>query len=313
MYPTISLSETGISRTLPPRVAEELYGKKPVNSTTDTPATTPPSSYIVSAQLSKYERDFDELFDSEKASSIIMLLETLPKVTEMRDYLAQEGSVKEPRLSNWTERITQPALTLLRWIISSNRSIICQVNSVPGQEVQDALSSGVRLDDRVTGMENMIQFRFAQGAPDKEQRFVDSLTRMKDKLNPKYPTLFAWHGSAISSWHSIIRSGLDYNQTMNGRAFGNGCYFSQDYSTSAGYSGMRGVETVWPGSVLQISTAMAMAEIVNAPDLFTSHHPHLVVQHVDWIQCRYLFVNKGANIISAENNSSHSATSLNNM
>lgn len=304
MFPTIQLSETGISRTLTPRLTEELYGKKPVTTITHTPATTPPSSYIITAQLSKYERDFDLLPANEKASSIAMLLETLPKVTEMRDYLVQEGSVKEPRLGNWSERITQPALTLLRWIISSNRSIICQVTSVPGQAVQEALNSGVRLDDMVTGMDNMVQFRFAQGAPDKEQRFVDSLKNMQHKLNPKYPTLFAWHGSAISNWHSIIRSGLDYSQTINGRAYGHGCYFSQDFSTSSSYSGLRGMEAAWPGSVLQISTAMAMAEIVNAPNDFTSKAPHLVVQHVDWIQCRYLFVNKAANIASAEDSKS---------
>lgn len=285
-----------------------MYGKKPPTSiTTETPATTPPASYFVTAQLSKYERKFDDLPDSDKASSIAMLLETLPKVTEMREYITREGSVNEPRLSNWSNRITQQALTLLRWIISSNRSVICQVNGVPGQDAEEAVKSGVRLSDKVTGMDSMVQFRFAQGAPDKEQRFVDSLTNMKDKLNPKYPTLFAWHGSAICNWHSIIRAGLDYAQTVNGRAYGHGCYFSQDYNTSAGYSAL-GAGATWPGSVLQISTAMAMAEIVNAPDEFTSKSPHLVVQHVDWIQCRYLFVNKSTNAAANLDNSTQAAS-----
>lgn len=36
--------------------------------------------------------------------------------------------------------------------------------------------------------------------------------------------------------------------------------------------------------------AICLNEIVNAPQEFTSNTPHLVVQHVDWIQCRYLFV-----------------------
>lgn len=39
--------------------------------------------------------------------------------------------------------------------------------------------------------------------------------------------------------------------------------------------------------------AICLNEIVNAPQEFTSATPHLVVQHVDWIQCRYLFVQCG--------------------
>lgn len=49
----------------------------------------------------------------------------------------------------------------------------------------------------------------------------------------------------------------------------------------------------WPGSNLKIVQAICLNEIVNAPDEFTSQNPHLVVQYVDWIQCRYLFVQCG--------------------
>lgn len=38
---------------------------------------------------------------------------------------------------------------------------------------------------------------------------------------------------------------------------------------------------------------MSLNEIVNCPDQFTSSNPFLVVQHIDWIQCRYLFVQSG--------------------
>lgn len=275
----------------PPGNLDENLGKKvAASASAQTPAITPPPSLPIAARLSKYDRQFDKLSDYDKADSIAMLLETLPRVTEMRDYLRKEFNVKEPKLSNWTERVTAPALTLLRWIISSNRSIICQVDGIPGQTEKEVANSGVRLDDKVTGMENYIQFRFAQGAPDKEQRFIDSLSKMQQKLNAKCPTLFAWHGSALQNWHSIIRSGLDYKESINGRAFGNGCYFSQDLNYSLAYAN-RGVEgIVWPKSQLQITTALAMAEIVNAPNEFASKNPHFVVQHVDWIQCRYLFV-----------------------
>lgn len=35
---------------------------------------------------------------------------------------------------------------------------------------------------------------------------------------------------------------------------------------------------------------MSLNEIVNCPAKFVSSSPYLVVQHVDWIQCRYLLV-----------------------
>lgn len=35
---------------------------------------------------------------------------------------------------------------------------------------------------------------------------------------------------------------------------------------------------------------MSLNEIVNCPSQFASNNPYLVVQHIDWIQCRYLFV-----------------------
>lgn len=39
---------------------------------------------------------------------------------------------------------------------------------------------------------------------------------------------------------------------------------------------------------------MSLNEIVNAPTKYLSCHPYLVVQHVDWIQCRYLLVQSAA-------------------
>lgn len=37
-------------------------------------------------------------------------------------------------------------------------------------------------------------------------------------------------------------------------------------------------------------SAMSLNEIVNCPKKFTSSRPYMVVQHVEWIQARYLFV-----------------------
>jgi len=64
-----------------------------------------------------------------------------------------------------------------------------------------------------------------------------------------------------------------------------------DQNISIGYAPAH--STTWPGSELKINSAMSLNEIVNCPTKFQSSSPYLVVQHVDWIQCRYLLVQVG--------------------
>ena len=109
--------------------------------------------------------------------------------------------------------------------------------------------------------------------------------------------MFAWHGSPLQNWHGIVREGLHFKDTLNGRAFGNGVYHSLELLTSLGYSNHyapysdAGMSRIgWPHSHLRLSQALSLNEIVNAPNEFVSRAPHLVVHQLDWIQTRYLFV-----------------------
>ncbi|KAH0359693.1 hypothetical protein KCU89_g19340, partial [Aureobasidium melanogenum] len=137
-------------------------------------------------------------------------------------------------------------------------------------------------------MSNYVQFRFAMGAPDKEARFLKAVKDTAARLKSKYPTLYAWHGSMLQNWHSIIREGLHFNDTLNGRAYGDGVYHSPQYNTSLGYSGMHPTYQgsvpgpyMWPNSGLQISGAIALNEIVNAPEEFVHRTPHYVISQLD--------------------------------
>ncbi|KAE8445158.1 hypothetical protein EG329_013654 [Mollisiaceae sp. DMI_Dod_QoI] len=256
-----------------------------------TPATTPPPAAIVPAKIALYSQKFDDMDDKNKAETIVTLLQTLPSVKDMRTYLTQQSRYSEPSLKAWKERVSPAALGILRWIIASNRSCIVQVDKCPGQDDGDAAMAKIRLDQRVSNVsENWVQFRFAQGSPDKEQRFYNALKEQQDltEINSRYPTIWAWHGSPLQNWHSIIRSGLDFKETLHGRAYGHGVYHAMDQMTSIGYAQQAGC--MWHGSQLRISSAMSLNEIVNCPTKFSSSNPYLVVQHVDWIQCRYLFV-----------------------
>lgn len=177
-----------------------------------TPAATPPpvastdsSLPYQEVQFSIYEQNFDDLSDANKQRSICMLLDTLPSVSDMKDFLHKSGG-QEISLRHWCDRISDAALGILRWIIASNRSCIVQVDSIDGGTKKS--------EERVSGMPNWMQFRFAQGAPDKEERFVRSIRQTTPGM--KYPTLFAWHGSPLPNWHGIVREGLHFQRTDHG-------------------------------------------------------------------------------------------------
>ena len=314
LWPVVKL-EVGIRVPASRQGAIPIYDGRVGAATTPTPASSPkptPTS-LVDADCYLYDQNFDELTNFQKQKCITALLDTLPDVFAMRDYLRSKQQGRDPSLRRWRGQISESALNLLRWIIASNRSCIMQVeksclsssssssNATPPVSSKSQTDSG-NAEDRVSGMDNWMQFRFAQGAPDKEQRFIDCVNQVSAITGNRYPTIFAWHGSPLANWHSIVRQGLNFNETLHGRAFGHGVYMSNNYATSFSYSqslsaahyrggGQSGTgSTSWPNSKLKISNAMSLNEVVNAPESFTSRNPHYVVNEIDWIQTRYLFV-----------------------
>ena len=59
----------------------------------------------------------------------------------------------------------------------------------------------------------------------------------------QYGSVFAFHGSEISNWHSILRNGLynasNTNLMSTGAVFGPGIYLSPDINTSWSYTNVR--------------------------------------------------------------------------
>ncbi|KAF4993285.1 hypothetical protein FGRMN_6552 [Fusarium graminum] len=233
----------------------------------------------VEVTVFKYEQDIDMLKQAERDRALLSMAEGIPSVEEMRDYLTGRPG---RRLNSW-RRMGSSTLGLLNWIVASNRSFIVQDAQILGANPLDA---DMPENNLVGGMKaGWMQFRFAQGSPEKEQLFLKHLTQKR------YPSLFAWHGSPLSNWHSIIRTGLDFSVVAHGRAYGNGVYFSKDFTVSSGYTGGNQVAyNSWGNSVLKITNAISICELVNEPNKFLSTNPHFVVENVDWIQCRYLFI-----------------------
>ena len=252
-----------------------------------TPAATPPTSSLIQGSFTIYNQQFDDLNEGAKRASICAVLETLPSVKQMREYLSSRKQSLD--LEGWVDRISPAARGVLRWIIASNRSCIVQLDGGSDNQTE-GLGPVRKPEQRVQGMGQWMQFRFAQGAPDKEQRFVNSVRDATERLRLEYPTIFAWHGSPLENWHSIVREGLHYKVSAHGRSYGHGCYHAMDAGTSLGYSSVNSGVIGWQQSHLKISSAIALNEIVNAPDEFRSKTPFLVVAQLDWIQTRYLFV-----------------------
>ncbi|KAJ6178430.1 hypothetical protein N7519_008891 [Penicillium mononematosum] len=221
-----------------------------------------------------YDTNLDDLAPVQKQRMISCLLGILPGIGDMKAFI--ESHERGNFLSSWRAVISPAGLDLLRWIVSSNRSFIKQDDDK---------------QHKVAGMSDYVQFRLVQGAADKEQRFINAVNSNSLAQNPNHPTIFAWHGSSVNNWHSILREGFHFKQIVHGRACGHGVYMSNRFYTSMAYTGTSAhFLPMLSESRLKLETVISLNEVVNAPEKFVSHSPHYVVQHLDWIQPRYLFV-----------------------
>jgi len=165
----------------------------------------------------RYEYNFDDLqTDGDKFHIITLLLDLMPSVMEMKKHIEQTST-----LSGW-DRLSPAGLGVLRWVVASCRSSIISVDNPSLPLEGDAAAVLPSTDEpRVPGLDGWVQFRFASGNPDKEARFLAAI-KQEIPSHETYKTLFAWHGSDLGNWHSILRLGLHYEKTTNGRAYGNG-------------------------------------------------------------------------------------------
>ena len=241
--------------------------------------------------LFPFDHDVEGLSIRDKVNIGRLLICTMPPVLEMRKFL-----LRHPQHNLTSYKALSPAaFGLLRWVISSNRSCITLIrkpqpqHDAAGQAATENSSShkaheektptstpgraDLNLESQISAnlqryhidkMDEFYQFRFLQGSPEKERRFISALSNPGIGINSKYPTLFAWHGSNLANWHSIARTGLDFQETHNGRAYGNGVYLSRDYDISACYS---------PFTV----SAVSGAEIYLFCPFHKINHSHLIL------------------------------------
>uniref|UniRef100_H2LJK9 Poly [ADP-ribose] polymerase n=1 Tax=Oryzias latipes TaxID=8090 RepID=H2LJK9_ORYLA len=193
-----------------------------------------------------------------------------------------QGSYSETKKQ--MDKIDPLAHPLLQWILASNRSHIVKLP----------------LNKQLKFMHTPHQFLLISSPPSKEARFQTAR-----KL---YGSTFAFHGSHIENWHSILRKGLvnaSYTKfQLHGAAYGRGIYLSPISSISFGYSellkkynGINKFKQVG-SSICKIScmflqsrnlNCVALCEVITSKDL--QKHGNIWVCPVsDHVCTRFLFV-----------------------
>ncbi|KAI9100001.1 hypothetical protein DFS34DRAFT_693661 [Phlyctochytrium arcticum] len=164
----------------------------------------------------------------------------------------------------------------LRWILCSSRGFIRELT---------------REEDKIQGARpDYIQLKMIMSNPEKEALFVEQRELLTKEKAIK--SLWAFHGSPLSNWHSILRTGLDFERVkiLHGRSYGQGIYHALDSSVSIGYASRR--TGSWPHTSLGVNLCLSLNEIVNCPEKFASISPYLCVPNNSWVQTRFLLVSK---------------------
>lgn len=123
---------------------------------------------------------------------------------------------------------------LLQWIVNSNRTHLAKLPQ----------------EYHIKSMNTDYQYIMLSATPEREETF--------QKLKKQYGSQYAFHGSRVENWHSILRNGLKNasgtNLQLNGAAYGNGIYLSTISSTSFSYSMMSSNLFYNPGQNNTITT-----------------------------------------------------------
>uniref|UniRef100_G3ULJ8 Poly [ADP-ribose] polymerase n=1 Tax=Loxodonta africana TaxID=9785 RepID=G3ULJ8_LOXAF len=143
------------------------------------------------------------------------VMKALDSITSIRE-MTQAPYLEIKKQMDKQDPLAHP---LLQWVISSNRSHIVKLP--------------VNRKQQLKFMHTPHQFLLLSSPPAKESNF-----RAAKKL---FGSTFAFHGSHIENWHSILRNGLvvasNTRLQLHGAMYGSGIYLSPMSSISFGYSG----------------------------------------------------------------------------
>ncbi|XP_012510715.1 PREDICTED: poly [ADP-ribose] polymerase 8 [Propithecus coquereli] len=218
------------------------------------------------------------------------VMKALDSITSIRE-MTQAPYLEIKKQMDKQDPLAHP---LLQWELDSSRSHIYFKLMVSWQ---------------LKFMHTPHQFLLLSSPPAKESNF-----RAAKKL---FGSTFAFHGSHIENWHSILRNGLvvasNTRLQLHGAMYGSGIYLSPMSSISFGYSGMNKKQKVSakdePASSSKSSNSsqsqkkgqqsqflqsrnlkcIALCEVITSPDLH-KHGEIWVVPNTDHVCTRFFFV-----------------------
>jgi len=209
-------------------------------------------------------------------TKLLNLMPSVEQMTQAADFSTMKDSL---------DHAHPYCFPLLQWLINSNRSHIVQ------------LSEGRHIKSMVTKN----QYLLLSAPPEKEHRFRE--------LKSQHGSTFAFHGSSIENWHSILRKGLvnasGSKLQVNGAAYGAGIYLSPDAAVSFGYSRMHATTTNTKTGGNRFLNAdnincIAICEVIDK-DIRKSGDIW-VQPNEDYVVTRFFFVYTGHNIGNANQN-----------
>uniref|UniRef100_A0AAY4BPS4 Poly [ADP-ribose] polymerase n=1 Tax=Denticeps clupeoides TaxID=299321 RepID=A0AAY4BPS4_9TELE len=223
------------------------------------------------------------------------VMRALNSLTSIRE-MSQASYLEIKRQMDKHDPLAHP---LLQWIISSNRSHIVKLP----------------VTRQLKFMHTPHQFLLLSSPPAKESNF-----RAAKK---HFSSTFAFHGSHIENWHSILRNGLvvasNTRLQLHGAIYGSGIYLSPLSSISFGYSGMNKKQQKVTSKDESVQTreklhhvsrlilpavtncqqpqflqsknlkCIALCEVITSPDLH-KHGDIWVVPNTDHVCTRFFFV-----------------------
>jgi poly [ADP-ribose] polymerase 6/8 len=208
--------------------------------------------------------------DEPDVAKVMQVINHIPPVKDMLEYKNSSD------LKDALNAIDPLCFPLLRWIITSNRT---HLEMLP-------------VESQISAMGTPHQFILRSATPEKEKAYLAE--------KAKHGFFPAFHGSAFSNWHCILRMGLkNYSNTEMmscGAAYGAGIYMATNSSTSFGYAG---TTTGWKSSsiVSGSGVGLAVCEVVNAG--YTAN-PYYVVPEENHVNTRLLFVYSGSGGVGVE-------------
>mmetsp|Transcript_11550 Transcript_11550/g.11607 ORF Transcript_11550/g.11607 Transcript_11550/m.11607 type:complete len:696 (-) Transcript_11550:31-2118(-) len=222
--------------------------------------------------LSKGSVTYSADMDSNKdIGTLQQIYRALPNPSALLELSHDENTLREVLTTMLGENGTL-GYKIMRYIVATNRLMLVNLTG----------------NNRIKQLDKIQQYFVTNHPAEAERAF-----QAKKKQNGSF---FAFHGSAIENWYSILRNGIrnlsNTHMMTCGAAYGAGVYCAENIATSLGYTRMSTGNCLWPhGSLHNPSKGcMAILEAINNSVNKNSGSGIYVVQDDTDVIIRYLLI-----------------------